>query len=79
MRAFAHQHLDRFQIETTGSAAVGEDLFQQVVYFARNFLLDRVGRCFSCSDGVAGSAGRIWQMFPLTSTNALCRLCSLRN
>src|ERR1035437_6757566 len=79
MQGRTHGHLDGFQIETATLAAVVEDDAQELIYFARDFLLDRFGRFFSCGDSASGSGGRSWQICALTSTNSLCSDCSLRN
>jgi hypothetical protein len=47
MHRRAHRHLDRFQVQMARLAAALEDHAQQLVYFARDFLLDRLGRFFS--------------------------------
>jgi hypothetical protein len=49
MHGRAHQHLDCFQIEVARLADAREDGARQLLYFARDFLLDRLGRFFSCS------------------------------
>ena len=59
MHALADQHLNRLQIDMAGFALVVKDLPQQAFYFAGDFLADRIGRFFSCSDGVLASVGRI--------------------
>jgi hypothetical protein len=59
MHALAHQHFDRFQIDAPSFTLVGKELLHQAVYFAGDFLLDRIGRFFSCGDWVSGSEGRI--------------------
>ena len=46
-----------------------EDDAQQLVYFARDFLLDRFRRFFSWADGDASSTGRNWQIRSLTSSS----------
>ena len=58
MHTLAHERLDRFQIDATRFAAVGEDLPDQTLYFAGRLLLDGFERFFSCSDKVSGSDGR---------------------
>jgi hypothetical protein len=58
MHAFADEHLDRFDIDASGLAAVGKDFSGETLYFASGFLLDRFERFFSCSDSGSGSDGR---------------------
>jgi hypothetical protein len=41
----SHRHLDGFQIETPGLAPATKNDPQQLIYFARDFLADRL-RCF---------------------------------
>ena len=47
MHGRAHQHLDSFQIHVTRLAHTGEDGSQQLLYLARDFLLDGIRRFFS--------------------------------
>lgn len=63
----AHRHLDSLQIQTPRLAAGAEDDAQQLVYFARDLLLDRVCRFFSWAEGWGSSTGRNWQTRSLTS------------
>jgi hypothetical protein len=65
----AHSHFDSFQIQTPRLAAGAEDDAQQLVYFARDLLLDRFGRFFSWADGWSSSTGRNWQTLSLTSNS----------
>jgi hypothetical protein len=58
MHALANEHLDRFQIDAPGLAAVGKDFLCQTFYFASGFLLDRFDSFFSCSGSVSCSNGR---------------------
>ncbi|MBV9745469.1 MAG: hypothetical protein JO099_17035 [Acidobacteriia bacterium] len=62
-------HLDSFQIELTALVQAREDNLQQRSYFTRRFLLDRLGRFFSCSVSES-STGRARQIFSLTSSNS---------
>jgi len=70
MHGRAHQHLDCFQIDVARLADANEDGAQQLLYFARDFLLDGVRRFFSCGVSVS-STGRWRQIFSLTSTSSL--------
>ena len=47
MQGSAEGHLHRFQIRLAGLLALGEDASQQRGYFARDLVLDRLGRFFS--------------------------------
>jgi hypothetical protein len=49
MHGRAHGHLDGFQIQMAGLLVAGEDYPQELLYFARDFLLDCVSRFFSCA------------------------------
>jgi hypothetical protein len=69
MHGRAHQHLDCFQIEVARLADAREDGAQQLLYLARDFLLDGVRRFFPCSLLGGSSAGRRRQIFSLTSRN----------
>jgi len=69
MHGRAHRHLDGFEIEMSGFAAGREDDAQPLVYFARDFLLDRFGRFFSWADGEVSCTGRNSQICSLTSTS----------
>jgi len=68
MHGRTYRHLDSFQIETAGFAAILEDHAQELVYFARDFLTDRFGRFFSSGDNVS-STGRARQILSFTSSN----------
>jgi hypothetical protein len=61
MHGRAHEHLDRFQIDMPGLAQALEDRAQQLLYFARDFLSDRIRRFFSSgeSDSSTGRARQI--------------------
>jgi hypothetical protein len=69
MHGRAHRHLDGFQVQTAALVAPVEDDPQQLVYFARDFLLDRFGRFFSWADGEVSSTGRNSQICSLTSNS----------
>jgi hypothetical protein len=64
-----HDHLGGFQVQVPRLAAPIENDAQQLVYFARDFLLDGFGRFFSSGDSVS-VAGRARQIFSLTSNNS---------
>ena len=49
--------LNTLQVELAGRLAVAENDAKQLLYFARDFFLDRFGRFFSCVDGAACSTG----------------------
>ena len=66
MHSGAESHLDCFQIQDAALLPLGEDTAQQRGYFARDLLVDRFGRFFSCGVSVS-STGRAWQIFSLTS------------
>jgi hypothetical protein len=68
MHGRTHRHLDRFQIETPGLAAIFEDDAQELIYFARDFPTDRFDRFFSSGESVS-STGRARQMLSFTSSN----------
>ena len=63
----AHRHLDRLQIHQPCFVSGAEDDAQELVYFARDLLLDNFGRFFSWADGWSSSTGRSWQTRSLTS------------
>jgi hypothetical protein len=69
MHGRAHSHFNGFQIQTPRFAAILEDDAQQLVYFARDFLLDRFGGFFSWADGGVSSTGRNLQICSLTSNS----------
>ena len=50
-------------------ATLAEDDAQQLVYFARDFRLDRLGRFFSWADRWDSSTGRNWQTRSLISSS----------
>jgi hypothetical protein len=68
MHGRTHRHLDRFQIETAGLAAIFEDDAQELIYFARDFPPDGFDRFFSSGESVS-STGRARQMLSFTSSN----------
>ena len=47
MHSRPHDHLGSFQVQVSRPAAAAEDDAQQLVYFARDFLLDGFRRFFS--------------------------------
>jgi hypothetical protein len=65
----AHSHLDGLQIQVPRLTATAKDDAQQLVYFARDFLLDRFSRFFSWVVGEISSTGRNSQICSLTSNN----------
>ena len=67
MQSSAKGHLHRFQIRFARSLALGEDASQQRGYFARDLVLDRLGRFFSSGVNVSGT-GRARQIFSLSAT-----------
>jgi len=67
MHGRAHRHLDGFQVEMPGFAAAAEDDAQQLVYLARDLLLDPFDRFFSWADGEVSATGRNSQICSLTS------------
>src|ERR1700730_3957390 len=70
MHGRAYRHLQGFQIETAGLAAILEDDAQPSIYFARDFLPDRFGVFFSAGVCSCSSKGRKRQIAALTSTNS---------
>jgi hypothetical protein len=46
MHGRTHSQFDGFQVETSRFATTGEDDAQQLLYFARDFLANRLGRFF---------------------------------
>jgi hypothetical protein len=68
MHGRTYGHLDGFQVEAACLATIVEDDAQELVYFARDFLADLLGRFFSWSLGGASSTGRRRQIFSLIST-----------
>jgi len=69
MHGRAYSHFDSFQIEPPGFAAAREDRTHELFYFARDFLVDRLGRFFSSAERVS-STGRAWQICAFTSIKA---------
>jgi len=69
MHGRANGHFDGFQIETPRFAATGEDRAQELLYFARHFLVDRCGRFFSSGESVSWT-GRVRQILSFTSNNS---------
>src|ERR1017187_6309279 len=65
----AHSHLDGLQIQVPRLTATAKDDAQQLVYFARDFLLDGFGRFFSWVVGEISFTGRNSQICSLTSNN----------
>ena len=65
----AHERLQGFQFPTPRLAVGAENHAQQLVYFARDFLLDGFGRFFSWAVGEASSSGRNSQIRSLTSNS----------
>jgi hypothetical protein len=64
----AHRHLRGFQIEAPRLAPILENHPQELIYFARDLLSDRLGRFFSCAlKSCSPSTARHWQIFSLTS------------
>jgi hypothetical protein len=66
MESRTEGRLHRFQIRLARLLALGEDTSQQRGYFARDLVLDRLGRFFSSGVSVS-CAGRARQIFSLTS------------
>ena len=64
-----HDHLSGFQVQVSRLAAAVEDDAQQMVYFARDFLLDGFRRFFSSGETVSAT-GRARQIFSLTSSRS---------
>jgi len=69
MHGRTHRHLDRFQIETAGLAAIFEDDAQELIYFARDFPTDRFDCFFSWADDAVSSIGLNPQICSLTSNS----------
>src|ERR1017187_9101313 len=65
----AHRHLGGLQIQVPRLTATAKDDTQQLVYFARNFLLDRFRRFFPWIVGEISATGRNSQICSLTSNN----------
>ena len=66
MQGRTYRHLDGFQIQAPRLAATIKDDAQQLIYFARDFLVDRFHRFFSWADGGVSSIGRKSQICSLT-------------
>ena len=64
-----HDHLGGFQVQASRLVAAVEDDAQELVYFARDFLLDGFRRFFSCGERVS-AIGRARQIFSLTSSSS---------
>jgi hypothetical protein len=69
MHRRTHGHLDGLQIEAVRFVALPKDQAQELVYFPRDFLLDRRGRFFSCGES-ASSIGRARQILSLISSKS---------
>src|SRR5436305_1435943 len=67
MQGSAEGQFHRLQIRLAGLLALGEDACQQRGYFARDLVLDGLGRFFSCGVSLS-STGRARQSFSLTAT-----------
>jgi hypothetical protein len=65
----AHQQLDGLQIDPAGLVPIAEDKLNDPAYFLGDFLLDRIGRFFSCAVKVS-SIGRNLQIFSFTSNKS---------
>ena len=65
----AHQHLGSLQFQMSRLVAAAENNTQQLVYFARDLLLDGFRRFFSCG-AVVSATGRARQIFSFTSSNS---------
>ena len=50
-------------------AAGGEEHAEQLIYFARDFLLDGFRRFFSWAEKAGSAIGRNWQIFSLISNS----------
>src|ERR1019366_7577280 len=75
----SHSGLDRIQIVAAAGAVLLKNHPKEAVYFAGNFLLDRLRRFFSWAVCSVCSTGRKRQIFRLTSTNSPVRVWNLRN
>jgi len=69
MQGRAHGYFQGFQFPSPRLTVGAEDHAQQLVYFARDFLLDGFGRFFSWADGAVSSTGRNSQICSLTSNS----------
>src|SRR5262245_22262547 len=79
MQGGAHGHLCGLQIQVPRLAPLLENHPQELIYFARDLLLDRCRRFFSCSVSGSSSTGRKRQIAALVSTNARLSCWNLRN
>ena len=61
--------LNTLQVELAGRLAVAENDAKQLLYFARDFFLDRFGRFFSWADGAVSVTGRSPQICSLMSNS----------
>ena len=69
MHGRSDNRLQGLQIQATALTAILKDHLQPSAYFARDSLLDRFCRFFSCGDRETAS-GRRRQIFSLTSSNS---------
>ncbi len=69
MHGRPHDHLGGLQVQVPRLAAAAEDDAQQLVYFARDFLLDGFRRFFSSGERLSAT-GRARQIFSLTSSRS---------
>jgi hypothetical protein len=69
MHRRANRGFDGLQIDNAGFVATAEDRAQELIYFTRDFLVDRRGRFFSWADRDFSSTGRIPQICSLTSNS----------
>src|ERR1700676_4063400 len=79
MHRRTHRHFDGFQVHTPRLAPTVEDDTQQLVYFTRDFLVDRFSRFFSWALGGVSSNGRRRKIFSLISTKERLNSWYLRN
>ncbi|MBC8165257.1 MAG: hypothetical protein H7Y20_05210, partial [Bryobacteraceae bacterium] len=68
MQSCAESYLDGLQVEASCFAPLAEDDTQYLLYFARDFLLNRIRRFFSCGL-IVSSTGRARQICSLISSN----------
>ncbi len=69
MHGRTHSRFDRFQIHTPRPVATLEHDSQELLYLARDLLVDRFGRFFSSGDRVS-STGRARQILSFTSSSS---------
>jgi hypothetical protein len=69
MHSGADSHLDCFQIQDAALLPLGENAAQQSGYFARDLLVDRFGRFFSCGVSLSPT-GRARQISSLISSSS---------